>query len=56
VTAAGGVKGLAPDKAAELLRSEASPWEAGEGVYSFQLGGKQVKTNDGKPFKLRFNP
>lgn len=56
VTAAGGVKGLAPDKAAELLRSEASPWEAGEGVYSFQIGGKQVRTNNGKLFKLRFNP
>lgn len=56
VTAAGGIKGLDPDKAAQLLRSEGSLWESGEGVYSFQIGGKQVKTNDGKLFKLRFNP
>lgn len=56
VTAAGGIKGLTPDKAAELLRSDASLWESGEGVYSFQIGGKQVKTNAGKPFKLRFSP
>ncbi len=56
VIAAGGAKGLAPEKAAELLRSEASLWESGEGVYSFQIRGKQVKTNDGKPFKLRFSP
>ena len=56
VTAAGGINGLAPDKAAELLRSKGSPWESGEGVYSFQIDGKQVKTNDGKPFKLRFKP
>lgn len=56
VIAAGGAKGFAPEKAAELLRSDASLWESGEGVYSFQIGGKQVKTNDGKPFKLRFSP
>lgn len=56
VTAAGGVKGLTPDKAAELLRSEATLWEAGEGVYSFQIDGKQVKTTGGKSLKLRFSP
>jgi hypothetical protein len=54
VTAAGGVKGVTPDKAAELLRSEATLWESGEGVYSFRFGDKQVKTNSGQPFKLKF--
>lgn len=56
VTAAGGVKGMAPERAAQLLRSEASLWESGEGVYSFQLGGHQLKTDAGKVFKLRFQP
>lgn len=56
VAAAGGVKGLDTVKAAELLRSEATLWEAGEGVFSFQLNNKQVKTIDDKPFKLRFRP
>lgn len=56
VAAAGGVKGLDSVKAADLLRAEASLWEAGEGVFSFQLNNKQVKTIDGKPFKLRFKP
>jgi hypothetical protein len=54
VAASGGVKGFTPDKAAELLRGEATLWESGEGVYSFQIGGKQVKTNSGQPFKLKF--
>lgn len=56
VTAAGGVKGLTPDRAAQLLRSEATLWENGEGVYSFQLGERQLKTDSGKIFKLRFQP
>lgn len=54
VQVAGGVYGFADNvAAAEAIRDDAEPWEAGPGRYRFSLDGKMLLTADGsKPFEL----
>lgn len=54
VSAAGGVRGVDPARAAALIQDDGQLYEAGDGVYRVAVDGRFLQTNDGRDFRLYF--